>query len=388
MSTATINSYYDLVVIGGGIQGAATALLARSAGYSVLLIEKGQWASGTSSKSSKLIHGGLRYLQTGQFKLVYKCLAERKWMLTKLPELVKGNWFYIPVYKNSRYFAWKIGLGLFLYRLLSGNTDYGQYKKLPKSEWQSLAGLEQENLIAVYAYQDAQTDDALLTQTVVKKAQTLGTDCFEGLECIAARRDQQDKYDVQLFDITRKQTINVACHTIVNATGPWVNETLNKLDQTSQALSIDLVQGSHLVVAPQLSSDCFYMEAPQDHRAVFSLPWKNKTLIGTTELNYRGDADTAKVTQEEVDYLIAVIKHYFPNYQFSVDSQFCGLRVLPLSDKKAFLRPRDTIIHSTDNIISLYGGKLTAWRSTAGEVLKTIDQHFDKKSIVDLDTLF
>ena len=424
MSTHTIKSnsnsyckpYYDLVIIGGGIQGAGVALLAKAVGYSVLLVEKNRWGSGTSSKSSKLIHGGLRYLQTGQFKLVYECLAERQWMLKKMPDLVKPNWFYIPVYKGSHYSALKIRAGLFLYRLLSGNTPYSQYKKVPRSEWDTLSGIEKKGLIAIFAYQDAQTDDLALTQTVIQRAQALGADCFEFNECLhatlsltpespikehqvradsadesrnkARRREAQVKqYQLQLRTPDSKD-VNVNCHTIINATGPWVNETLSRLTNKKEPLSIDLVQGSHLIVSPQLSSQCFYMEAPQDQRAVFCLPWKGKSMIGTTELPYQGKPEEAAVSEAEIVYLTQVIKHYFPNYHFSVDDQFCGLRVLPVSNKKAFFRSRDTVIHSHENIISLYGGKLTSWRATAKKVLHSIDEGFNKTSSIDLDALF
>ncbi len=385
-----IKSSYDIVVIGGGVQGSGIALLASAAGYSVLQVEKNQWASGTSSKSSKLIHGGLRYLQTGQFKLVYECLTERRWMLNKMPNLVTANWFYIPIYKSSRYSPWKIRLGLCLYRLLSGRTPHSQYKSIPKSEWPALAGINQKNLQAVFAYQDAQTDDAELTREVVKNAQTLGADCVENTWCSAGQRLENGDHSLLL--IQGDQEYSVTCHTVVNATGPWVNQTLNLLDQKHESLAVDLVQGSHLIVSPQLSEQCFYMEAPQDGRAIFCLPWKGKTLVGTTEHLYQGEPSQAVLTEEEKNYLLDVVHHYFPNYDCKIDDHFCGLRVLPKSDKKAFLRTRDTIIHSSvesgNRIISLYGGKLTAWRATAYKVLGIIDKGFGRHSSIDIDELF
>ncbi|MGH1441104.1 MAG: glycerol-3-phosphate dehydrogenase/oxidase [Cellvibrionaceae bacterium] len=396
MSASTsFKKQYDLVIIGGGVQGAGVALLAQAAGYSVLQIEKNQWASGTSSKSSKLIHGGLRYLQTGQFKLVYECLTERQWMLNKMPSLVKPNWFYIPIYKDSHYSAWKIRVGLFLYSLLSGNSRYSQYKKIKKSEWSSLSGIKQENLVAVFAYQDAQTDDAMLTRALVKRSQELGADCFEKVECLDAVPDDKSGYRLKLAvnDKRNNDIAYVNCRTIVNATGPWVNETLSRLNKNNKPLSIELIQGSHLLISPQLSSDCFYMEAPQDQRAVFCLPWKEGSMIGTTELAHKGRPEEATVTETEIEYLTSVIKHYFPNYDFSVDGHFCGLRVLPVSDKKAFLRARDTIIHSDNHIISLYGGKLTGWRASAKKVLDEIDRcslegKSSRNTLLDSDNLF
>jgi glycerol-3-phosphate dehydrogenase len=379
---------YDLVVIGGGIQGAGVALMAKKAGYSVLLIEKNTWASATSSASSKLIHGGLRYLQTGQFTLVYECLKERHWMLKTLPDLVKPSWFYLPIYQNAHYSTWKIHLGLFLYRFLSGNTAYSQYKKIPKNQWAALAGLQQEGLKAVFAYQDAQTDDAALTRYLVQQAQAIGVDCYEQTECVSATHHDTVFYQLHLQQKEQKKIYQVNCHSVVNATGPWVNRVLQMLDNQADDLAVELVQGSHLVVSPALSEDCFYLPAPQDNRAVFCLPWKGKTLVGTTELIYQGAPEDAHVTQQEVDYLSAVVKHYFPHYAFSIISSFCGLRVLPHSTQKVFSRPRDTLICKHHRIISLYGGKLTAWRATAVKVVMQIDEIFGRRSTVDIDNLF
>lgn len=403
----SLKEKYDLVIVGGGIQGAGVGLLAQAAGYSVLQVEKNQWASGTSSKSSKLIHGGLRYLQTAQFKLVYECLTERRWMLKKMPSLVKPNWFYIPIYKDSHYSVWKVRLGLILYSFLSGKSTHSQYKKIKKSDWPSLSGIKQEGLLAVFAYQDAQTDDAMLTRELIKRSQELGADCFEMVECMEANQNDEQGYRLKLKinnsgndsnSTNDSDTAYVSCHTIINATGPWVNETLSRLNENIKPLSIELIQGSHLLVSPQLSPHCFYMEAPQDQRAVFCLPWKEGSMIGTTELAHQGRPEDARVTEKEEEYLKAVVRHYFPDYHFSLEGNFCGLRVLPVSDKKAFLRSRDTIIYSDNNIISLYGGKLTAWRASAKKVLAEIDRCFlgsvhsskasSRKKLLDIDSLF
>jgi glycerol-3-phosphate dehydrogenase len=379
---------YDLAVIGGGIQGAGVALIAKRAGYSVLLIEKNTWASATSSKSSKLIHGGLRYLQTGQFTLVYECLKERQWMLTSLPNLVKPSWFYLPIYHDSHYPSWKVHLGLFLYRLLSGNGDYSQYKIIPKTQWHTLSGIQQKGLKTIFAYQDAQTDDAELTRHVMSRAQKLGVDCYEHMECMTATREDNHSYLLELMHSDQQKNHVVHCKTIVNATGPWVNQVLHKLVPDVHNLPIELVQGTHLVVSPQLSEKCFYLSAPQDSRAVFCLPWKGKTLVGTTEIIYQGPPEDAHVTAQEKNYLSTVVKHYFPTYHFLIESSFCGLRVLPRSSKKAFFRSRETLISKNSTIISLYGGKLTAWRSTATKVVTQLDKIFGRHSTVDIDSLF
>ena len=380
----TDSTPYDVVVVGGGIQGAGIALAAQKVGYSVLLVEKNTWASATSSKSSKLIHGGLRYLQTGQIKLVYECLQERQWMLDAVPDLVKPNWFYLPVYRNSHYPAWKLYCGLWLYRLLAGRSPYATFKTIPQSQWSQLAGLKQEQLKTVFAYQDAQTDDAQLTQRAVETLINNGGQAWEYTELIQGKVGAEG-YQLQLQK--RQQFCPVSAKIVVNAAGPWVNDVLDRLTESAPNLPIDLVQGSHLVVAPQLSNECFYLQAPQDNRAVFCLPWKQSTLVGTTELIHQGAPETATVTPQEIDYLTAVVKHYFPDYTFTVTEQFCGLRVLPQSTEKAFSRPRDTLLETHGNIISVYGGKLTGWRATAIKTLKLIDKLLQKESRFDFDKL-
>jgi len=165
---------FDLCVVGGGIQGAGIAQAAALNGLSVALIEKSDWAAGTSSKSSKLIHGGLRYLQTFQLGLVRESLRERRTLLNIAGDIVKPNWFYLPVYKNGRFKPWQVRLGLILYRLLAGRKNLAGFRRLPRSEWAQLEGLNTSNLDCVFLYQDAQTDDKLLTQRVVDSARQHG----------------------------------------------------------------------------------------------------------------------------------------------------------------------------------------------------------------------
>ncbi|MGH1487400.1 MAG: glycerol-3-phosphate dehydrogenase/oxidase [Cellvibrionaceae bacterium] len=385
----SVKSQYDIIVIGGGIQGASTALLAKKAGYSVLLVEKNTWASGTSSKSSKLIHGGLRYLQTGQFKLVYECLKERNWMLEKMPALVKPNWFYIPIYKGGHFKAWQVHFGLWLYKLLSGRGKYSSYKKITRKDIlskkeNSFSDLMSENLECMFAYQDAQTDDEALTQYIVSEAKKAGVDCFERTECLSSKVDDKTP---QLTISIEGQEQRINCHIVVNATGPWVNAVLKCLNVTDKILAVDLVQGSHIIISAAVNDKCFYLEAPFDNRVVFCLPWKGKTMVGTTELLHKGKPEAAVATEEEITYLTDVVVHYFPNLKFEVESSFCGLRVLPASEKKAFLRSRDTIFHRTNHIVSIYGGKLTAWRSSAKKLLDIIDSDFRRKSKIDIDNI-
>lgn len=374
---------YDICIVGAGIQGTGIALLASLQGYSVLLVEQQSCAWATSSRSSKLIHGGLRYLQTAQLKLVRECLKEREWMLNNIPELVKSNWFYIPIYQQSRYRPWQIHCGLFLYRLLAGFSQKSRFKKLTKIQWSKLTDLKQEKLQAVFAYQDAQTDDKVLSQAILQQAINNGCDYLDNCKFINAQQ-QTNNYDINLIQQNdNKKTIKINSRLIVNASGPWANDVIDRISskQTLSAFNYDLIQGSHLVCSPQLSHECFYLESPDDQRAIFVLPWQGKSLIGTTETLFKEDPANPSPLPSEVEYLSKTVKHYFPDYCFEIEQQFAGLRVLPQSQGKAFKRSRETHISTTENVISIYGGKLTSWRSSSKKVLTQINKTLKKSAI-------
>ncbi len=376
--------HYDVVIVGGGIQGCGIAQAAQAAGFSVLLLEQGACGEATSSRSSKLIHGGLRYLQSGQFKLVRECLAEREWMLEHCPDLVKRNWFYIPIYKHSHYKSWQIHCGLWLYYLLSGVKRGGRFRKVPRREWPGFTGLQQQGLQALFAYQDGQTDDLALTLAVQRSAISLGAQCLEQTQFLRAQKRSQGGYEIVFRqNMANKGEQSVYTTMLINVSGPWVNQVLGAIAPPLQPVPVELVQGSHLVVSEKLGDECFYLEAPQDQRAVFVLPWQGKTLIGTTETVYQGDpADTHPLPQER-DYLLETVQMYFPGQSLTVCESFSGLRVLPRAAGRSFRRSRDVMLQVNDRVLSIYGGKLTAWRATAEKVLDQIERQLGRRKSVD-----
>lgn len=376
---------YDVVIVGGGVQGCAIAQASAAAGFSTLLLEQNTWGSATSCSSSKLIHGGLRYLQTGQFSLVRESLHEREWMFKKLPRLVKPNWFYIPIYKNSTIRPWQLFAGLTLYKCLSGLGIHSNFKRIPSSQWQILSGIKTEGLQAVFAYQDGQTDDKALTQHIQKSAEKLGATCLEQAKLTQAK--QLDRgYRIHFIHNNNEQT--TTCNLLINASGPWVNQTLSCITPTIPAVNIDLVQGSHLIIKEKVSDYCFYLESPIDQRAIFVLPWKDGTLIGTTETFHKDIPEKAQVLPTEIDYLLSSVKHYFPQQTLTILSSFCGLRVLPKASGSAFTRSREVILQEQDGMISVYGGKLTCWRLTAERVLSKIEQQLGKRKTIDTYDIF
>ncbi len=363
---------YDIVVIGAGIQGAGVAQAAAAAGYSVLVIEQTAPAAGTSSKSSKLIHGGLRYLETAQFGLVRESLRERALLLRLAPELVKLRPLHIPVYENSTRSPLTIRAGLSLYAGLAGLDRNSLFSQLSRSEWDQLSGLKQQGLKAVFRYHEAQTDDAALTRSVLQSAILLGADMLMPARFVGAERNGQCcKVDIQ----TESGQQSISCRVLVNCAGPWATEVLANIKPALNHPQVELVQGSHLLLPPLLAQ-YFYLEAPTDRRAVFVLPWEGQLMVGTTERLHQGRPETAFCSDEEKAYLLATLRHYFPELPV-VESQvdtFAGLRVLPKSDKAAFGRSRD-VIFSVDNehqprVLSVMGGKLTTYRATAEAALE------------------
>lgn len=372
------SKYYDVVVVGGGIHGVGVAQAAAAYGFSALLLEQSTLASGTSSRSSKLIHGGLRYLEGMQFSLVRECLRERALLLKNAPSLVTLKPFYIPVYKDTRRRPSLIRSGLTLYALLGGIRKASLFRSIKKDRWGTLDGLDTIGLEKVFRYYDAQTDDAALTRAVMHSAISLGAE-LETEAHFTSGQLHQDGVTIQYKKA--QQTTTVEAGTIVNAAGPWANQVLQQVTPHQSPLAVDLVQGTHIVIEGELKQGIYYMEAPTDRRAVFAMPWQGKTLVGTTETMFNGDPATVAPLEQEAHYLLDTVATYFPAYRNlttnPVCSAFAGLRVLPKSeDDSAFSRPRETLFLTDREVkprlLTIYGGKLTAYRATAEKCINTL----------------
>ncbi|WP_226663095.1 glycerol-3-phosphate dehydrogenase/oxidase [Microbulbifer aggregans] len=373
---------YDVLVVGAGIQGAGVAEALTAAGYRVAILEQEAVASGTSSRSSKLIHGGLRYLESGQFSLVYECLKERKWLLAHKPDLVHMVPFLIPVYRHSKRAPWKVRLGLSIYALLAGLLNpYSRFKALNISDWEELDGLNSDDLLAVYRYYDAQTDDAALTHEVIRNAQRAGAELICPGSLVGA--EVTDKF-VRADYFSEGQLGTLHCKALVNCTGPWIEETNSKCSPGAKLPSLELVAGTHIQVPLKLANKIFYVEA-EDGRAIFVMPWQGETLVGTTERPYRGAPGEVTPTLEEKAYLLRTLKQYFPETRplqlHELSDSFAGLRVLPHSASSPFARSRETMICSNNpkqpRVVAVAGGKLTSYRATARQVAKILKPLLD-----------
>ena len=360
----------DVLVVGAGIHGAGVAQAAAAAGHSVRVLESHGIAHGTSSRSSKLIHGGLRYLEQAELGLVRECLRERELLLRLAPELVRLMPFRIPVYRETRRRPWQLRAGLSLYALLTGLTSHARFSSLPRRAWAGLDGLDTEGLQAVFQYWDGQTDDAALTRAVLHSAQTLGAELRMPATLERATLHAEG-VDVEYVESGRPGICR--CRVLVNAAGPWVGEVAAVIQGLDGHTGMDLVQGTHLLLDLPARDAIYYMEVPEDGRAVFLMPWQGKSLLGTTETHYQGDPGAAAPQTAEREYLRRVLTRYFPSVQARELGAFAGLRVLPQDEARPFERGRE-LIFSTDRVqmprvLSLYGGKLTSYRADALKAL-------------------
>jgi glycerol-3-phosphate dehydrogenase len=368
---------YDVIIVGGGIHGAGVLQAAVAAGHRALLVERRALASGTSSRSSKLIHGGLRYLESGQFSLVRESLRERSIHLRIAGDLVELKPFFIPVYRQTRRRPWMLKLGLALYALLGGFGAGTGFGSVPRREWSGLDGLDTDGLDDVIRYFDAQTDDAALTRAVVQSALGLGAE----IAMPSGFRDAELLPDGVRVRIESGAALReCTARVLVNAAGPWAMQVARAVRPAIRVPAVDLVQGTHIVVPLPVTRGIYYVESPDDGRAVFIMPWHGATLIGTTETPFHGEPDEVRPLPEEEEYLLGVARRYFPAFAHlgrgDIVQRFAGLRVLPSERQSAFDRSRETM-YCTDRepnprVLAIYGGKLTGWRAAAAQVLKRI----------------
>lgn len=373
MSTAR----YDIVVVGGGINGVGVAQAAAAAGYSVLVLEKQGLAAGTSSKSSKLIHGGLRYLESFEFRLVAESLRERALLLRLAPELVRLQDFILPVYRETRRSPLLIRTGLSLYYLLSGCRPNARFATIGQSRWSTLHGLRTDGLRRVFRYTDARTDDAGLTRAVMASACRLGAEVLCPAEFRAAHLTP-DGCEISYARDGRESSLQ--SRVLVNAAGPWVNLVAGAVKPAVQQVPIELVQGTHIEVPGSLGAEFYYVESPRDGRAVFVMPREGRLIVGTTETRFREHPDQVRPHPAEESYLLGVLRHYFPAFgklgRADLLNSWAGLRVLPAGEGHAFHRSRETILQpdraDRPRLVSIYGGKLTSYRATADKLVRRL----------------
>lgn len=377
-SPQTNEKIYDLAVIGGGINGVGIAADASGRGLSVFLCEKDDLASHTSSASSKLIHGGLRYLEHKEFRLVREALAEREVLLAKAPHIIRPMRFIMPHRPHLRP-AWLIRTGLFFYdhlgkreKLLGSNNVY--FKEDSPLNSAITRGFE---------YSDCAVDDARLVVLNAMHAREKGADIVTRTRCLSARRDGQ----YWIVDLENENCqYQIKAKALVNAAGPWVAKFIKQDLELKTPYGIRLIQGSHIIVPKLYEGDKAFIMQNDDRRIVFAIPYLDQyTMIGTTDREYQGDPAQVQITQEETDYLLEVSNAHFKKQltQADVIWTFAGVRPLcdDESDNPSAITRDYTLALSKENdeqapLLSVFGGKLTTYRKLAESAMQQLKAFF------------
>jgi glycerol-3-phosphate dehydrogenase len=360
---------FDLLILGGGITGAGVALDATLRGLRVGLIDKGDFASGTSSVSSKLVHGGLRYLEHGDLRLVYEALHERSRLLRNAPHLVWPLRFVLPFYRNTRVPPWKWRAGLLLYDLLAGSGNIHRARACSalslRREFPSLRGAGLQGGAEFY---DAQMDDARLCIEVLRTAAVHGAIAANHVEVVAFEKDAGQIVGVQARDHIGGEVVTIRARQVVNATGPWSDAVRRLAGEDSRPL-LRPTRGVHLITGPRGLKAAFLLLHPADGRVFFVIPWLGKTVIGTTDTECDERPDHLTVTKDDVHYLLEGHNHYFdpPLRENELLNHFVGLRPLlrGKGDDPSALSREFHLALSPAGLLTVAGGKYTTYRQMA-----------------------
>ena len=362
---------YDVIIIGAGINGAGIARDAAMRGLKVLLIDKGEPGCATTSASTRLIHGGLRYLEHFEFSLVRESLREREILLRIAPDLVRPLAITIPIYKQSKRGRLTIRAGMVLYDLLSWGKSLPRHRMFSRAETlERWSGLNPEGLVGSALYYDAQVEfPERLVLANVESARVFGAEVLTH-----TRVTGLTVTGVEFGDRLAEASV------VINAAGPWIDQVLERAPVKSPKL-IGGTKGSHLIVAPfpGASANAIYLEARSDGRPIFIIPWNKLYLIGTTDVRFEGDPDEVRCEDWEIDYLLSETNLALPGAHLTRDSilqTYSGVRPLPYqsSTRRHFIREHPQL----PNLLSIVGGKLTTYRSLSEECVDLIFRKLGK----------
>ncbi|MES2097126.1 MAG: glycerol-3-phosphate dehydrogenase [Pseudomonadota bacterium] len=360
----SVNTPYDMLIVGGGINGCAIAREASLLGQKVLLVERDDLAAHTSSASTKLIHGGLRYLEYYDFRLVAEALRERERLVKAAPHIIRPLRFVLPQ-ENSVRPWWMIRIGLYLYDFLGGTMSLPRSRGLKKSDRAYIEPLKGGD--SGFVYSDAQVDDSRLTLLNAVDARDNGAEIVTGVSLDSARRDGG------LWRATLSDGREVEARALVNAAGPWVHLLLEKLGINGKS-NVRLVKGSHIVVPKLYEGDHAYILQLPDRRIIFAIPWQGQTEIGTTDIPVDAPED-AVISADEIAYLCDAVNQHFVKQIGPADVTFSWSGVRPLYDdgaSEAKAVTRDYVLELDTNgppLLSVFGGKITTGRHLAEEAM-------------------
>ena len=375
---ASFKNNFDLLIIGGGITGAGAARDAALRGLKTIVLDMNDLAFGTSSRSSKLVHGGLRYLEHAEFALVFESVSERRILMDIAPHLVTAQGFLFPVFKDSRRSLVEIKIGMWLYDGLSLFRSPKMHKSLSKKALKKEEpALRQKDLKGAPQYYDCATDDARLTLESAIDAQNHGAIVATYIKVLSFLKDEDGHISgVHVRDELTGEEHDIHANAIVNATGPW-SDRIRALGEGEKKKRLRPTKGIHIVVPTEKLSlnnavVCFH---PEDGRVLFAIPWGDRTYIGTTDTDYQEDPADVAASFEDVDYLVHVTNHYFPNCDLKIEdviSTWAGVRPLvsdESSEDESATSREHVLSIDKDGLINIAGGKLTTYRKMAAEVV-------------------
>lgn len=381
MSEQTI---FDVFVIGGGINGCGIARDAAGRGYSVALAEMSDFASGTSSGSTKLIHGGLRYLEHYEFRLVREALMEREVLWAMAPHVIWPMRFVLPFHKGGPRPAWLIRLGLFLYDHIGGRKLLPATKTLDMTR--DPAGAPLKRLFTkAFEYSDGWVDDARLVVLNARDAADRGARIMARTRVVSARREG-GRWAIEIESTETGARETMRARMLVNAAGPWVDRVLSEAVGNNDVRNVRLVQGSHIVVKKKFDDPRAYFFQNPDGRIMFAIPYQDEfTLIGTTDRDFTGNPADVRISDAEIDYLCRAASEYFSDPVGREDIVWTYSAVRPLFDdgaSKAQEATRDYVLRVENGdapLLNVFGGKLTTYRRLAESALEKIGETIGEK---------
>ncbi len=378
---------FDVLVIGGGITGAAIARDAAMRGFRTALVEKGDFAVGTSSRSTRLVHGGIRYLEYGEFRLVFDACTERRILRRIAPRLVRPLAFLYPLYAGQRPPAWKLRLGLTLYDALSLFRNVQMHRWLSPEEAARREPLVAgRGLIGVGRYYDAQVNDARLTLTMARAAHLHGAVVVNYTPVVGLMKTGGRVVGAQVVDARTGREIEVRARVVVNATGIWADR-VRALDEPNARPMLRPTKGIHLLISRDRlpTRHAVIFTSPRDGRHMFLIPWKDFALIGTTDTDYPGDLDNPAADPGDVAYLLEAVNHLFPGARIGaadIVSTFAGLRPLVAAPGHPSAVSRThVIVESPSGLVTITGGKLTTARRMAEELTDRVQKRLAEMGV-------
>ena len=376
---------FDILIIGGGITGAGIALDAALRGMKVALVEKNDFASGTSSKSTKLIHGGLRYLKQFDFWLVKEVGTERAIVHELAPHLVVPEKMILPLIEGGSYGTWLTSIGLKVYDILASVEGDDKRKMLNKKEALKKEPLLPENILkgAGY-YAEYRTDDARLTIEIMKTATRHGAQALNYVKATDFIYKKKRVVGAKVTDLLTQMSYDIKAKYVINAAGPWVDE-LRSINKSKKGKRLHLTKGVHLVVPHEKLpvKQSVYFDIP-DGRMMFAIPRGKLTYFGTTDTFFEKDKDHIDISLVDAMYLISAVNNMFPSIELALDdiiSSWAGLRPLIFEEGKSAseLSRKDEIFYSDSKLISIAGGKLTGYREMSQRVVDMVARKFKKR---------